>query len=167
MGESDCLTVAMTSFGIAVWEKFSGLRSVFPGGQSNAGIASGVAAPAGSFNKSAVAVLQLVVGSIVTFGGYAFISFANNPTGSELGAFHFTLGVAGLLAGFAALKTRSVPVKLLLAVNGATIAYSILSEYFIEAGSLLPPFAAQDSLVGTAFAVLFSVAVVYLLRPEA
>ncbi|MDA4117420.1 MAG: hypothetical protein OK455_03650 [Thaumarchaeota archaeon] len=114
-------------------------------------------------NPLAIKVLQLMVGSLVVFGGASLSVFASNQLGIALGLVHLSIGVFGLLTGFLILRTRALPRRLLIAVNVVTIAYSLFSEILVQIESLLPSFALTGSLIGTVVAIIMSGAIVYSL----
>jgi hypothetical protein len=113
--------------------------------------------------RQVVIILQFLVGSLVTFGGAAFTLLAVNPSGTALGLGHLSIGVAGLLVGILAVTRSALPFGTLLAINGVTIAYSLLSVSIAAIQSLLPVPALHDSLIGTFVAVVMSGALIYLL----
>lgn len=105
-----------------------------------------------------------MVGGLVTLGGGAFTAFALNDLGRALGEIHLFLGLAGLAAGFVvALHPKNFPRPLVLGINAITIAYSAFTEGVVEMQSLLPSSAAMDSLIGTAFAIIMSAVIIYVL----
>jgi hypothetical protein len=112
--------------------------------------------------RQLVLVLQLLVGSLVTFGGSAYIIFAVNPLGTAFGSGHVLTGLAGLTIGIAALGRTVLPRKLLLGINILTIAYSAVSDAAAGALSLLPTSAFHDSVIGTLAAIIMSCLIVYL-----
>ncbi len=113
--------------------------------------------------RQIVILLQLLVGSLVTFGGTAFALLALNSLGTALGSVHFLIGAAGLIAGILAIRQKALPKSLLLVTNMLTILYSISSVSIAAADSLLPTSALHDSLIGTAAAVIMSSVIVYLM----
>jgi hypothetical protein len=112
--------------------------------------------------RQLVLVLQLLVGSLVTFGGSAYVIFAVNPLGTAFGFGHLLTGLAGLTIGIAVLGRKVLPRKLLLGINILTIAYSAASDAAAGALSLLPTSAFHDSVIGTLAAIVMSGMVVYL-----
>lgn len=114
-------------------------------------------------DRTAVKVLQFLVGALVTFGGASFAAFAINAFGTLLGLIHLSIGVAGLVTGILISRSEELPRRLLIAVNAVTIVYSASSESLVEAESLLPSFAATGSLIGTGVALIMSAAIIYLL----
>jgi hypothetical protein len=112
--------------------------------------------------RQLVLVLQLLVGSLVTFGGTAYVIFAVNPLGTAFGSGHLVVGLAGLTIGVATLRRKALPRNALLGVNSFTIAYSAVSDSAAGALSLLPTSAFHDSVVGTLAAIIMSSLVIYL-----
>jgi hypothetical protein len=112
--------------------------------------------------RQLVLVLQFLVGSLVTFGGSAYVIFAVNPLGTAFGSGHLVTGLAGLTIGIVALRRTILPWKLLLGINILTIAYSALSDTAAGALSLLPTSAFHDSVIGTIVAIVTSSLLVYL-----
>ncbi len=106
---------------------------------------------------------QFVVGSLVTFGGTAYVIFAVNAAGSVFGAGHLLVGLTGLSVGFLTLAKKDLPRNWLLGINSITIVYSLLSDGAAGTLSLLPTGAFHDSVIGTAIAVIISCVIVYLL----
>lgn len=112
----------------------------------------------------AITVLQFLVGVLMVFGGASFAYFAVNPFGTALGLIHLSVGLLGLVTGFLVLRGDvSRLLGLLVAVNVVTIGYSSISEYIVEAQSLLPGFATIGSLAGTTVAIIMSCALLALL----
>lgn len=111
--------------------------------------------------KSAIIILQLLVGSIVALGGFAFASFAIGEFGMTLGITHFSVGVTELITGFYMLRMKFALRRVLLATNGITIGYSTFSESLVQLDSLLPPGPSFDSMVGTIIAVAMSCVIIY------
>lgn len=124
-------------------------------------------APAGhqveASRRLAVLTLQIIVGLLVTFGGYAYVTFALNSLGTALGSGHLLLGISGLAAGTFVIAKGSLSRRALLGVNISTIAYSLISDGAAGALKLLPVSAFSDSVVGTAAAVAMSSAIVVML----
>jgi hypothetical protein len=116
--------------------------------------------------RQLVTVLQFLVGSLVTFGGTAFTLLAINPFGTALGLGHLSIGIVGLLVGILVAKRKALPRGTLLAVNGVTIAYSLLSVSIASLQSLLPADALHDSLIGTFIAVVMSGTLIYLISRQ-
>lgn len=116
-----------------------------------------------SERRSAIIVLQLLVGALVTMGGILFATLAVNSFGTDLGLIHLSIGVTDILSGVAFLQAKPWSRSLLLAVNAVTIAYSSFSESIVEIQSLLPSFASIGSLIGTLIAIIMSFAVIALL----
>ena len=112
--------------------------------------------------RQVVAVLQLVVGALVTLGGGAFAAFALNSFGMELGLIHFSVGVACLVVGVVAYVKKDMPANLILGVDALMITYSTFSESLVQIESLLPQSASMDSLVGTVIAIAMGVAIIGL-----
>jgi hypothetical protein len=112
--------------------------------------------------RQLVLALQLLVGSLVTFGGSAYVIFAVNPLGTAFGFGHLLTGLAGLTIGILALKRTALPRKLLLGINILTIAYSAASDTAAGALTLLPTSAFHDSVIGTLAAIIMSSLIVYL-----
>ena len=114
--------------------------------------------------RSAVVVLQFLVGGLMTFGGYAFAFFAVNSFGSELGWIHFAVGMVGLLAAFLALTGRISQLRgFLIAINIVSIVYSLFSETLADTESRLEGPDLIGSLIGTIIAVVMSAAISYIL----
>jgi hypothetical protein len=113
--------------------------------------------------KTVVTVLQFLVGALVTMGGSLFALLAVNNFGKSLGLIHLSIGLAGLVGGFVALKERSWSKIFLLGINVMTIGYSSLSESIVEIESLLPSNSALGSLIGTIIAILMSATIIYVL----
>lgn len=113
-----------------------------------------------------ITILQLLVGGLVTMGGTLFAIFATSPPGTVLGLMHLAIGVVSLAAGFALLIKKAPSKGFLFAINGLTIAYSILSEGVVQIESLLPPGATTGSLVGTTTAIVMSGAIIYILSKK-
>jgi hypothetical protein len=88
--------------------------------------------------KIAIITLQLLVGGLVTGGGIAFAYFAVNNFGTALGTIHFLIGIIALAAGIVALS-RFPAQKFLIMTNLLVIAYSSVSELFVELQSLCHP----------------------------
>jgi hypothetical protein len=117
--------------------------------------------PESGTRRSAIIILQILVGSIVALGGFAFASFAIGQFGMALGIIHFSVGVTELITGFYMLRTRSALRRVLLATNGITIGYSTFSESLVQLDSLLPAGPSLDSMVGTIIAIAMSCVVIY------
>jgi hypothetical protein len=113
--------------------------------------------------RSAIIVLQFLVGGLVTMGGTLFATLSVNSFGTSLGLIHLSIGVTGILSGVAFLQAKPWSRSLLLAINAVTIAYSSFSESIVEIQSLLPSFASIGSLIGTLIAIIMSFAVIALL----
>jgi hypothetical protein len=107
--------------------------------------------------------LQLLVGSLVTFGGTAYLLFAVNPLGTAFGAGHLLVGLTALSIGILALSRKGLRRSRLLGVNVVVIVYSLVSDGAAGMLTLLPTDAFHDSAVGTAAAVIISCTIVYLL----
>ena len=115
-------------------------------------------------SRRLILLFQFVVGSLVTFGGTAYVIFSVNAVGSAFGAGHLLAGLTGLSVGFFTLAKKDLPRDWLLGVNVVTIVYSLLSDGVAGVLSLLPAGAFRDSVIGTAIAVTISCAIVYLLQ---
>jgi hypothetical protein len=113
--------------------------------------------------RSAIIVLQFLVGGLVTMGGTLFATLAVNSFGRSLGLIHLSIGVTGILSGVAFLQAKPRSRSLLLAINAVTIAYSSFSESIVEIQSLLPSYASIGSLIGTLIAIIMSFAVIAIL----
>ena len=119
---------------------------------------------AGQTNREIViTVLQFFVGGLVTVGGAAFVTDGIYPVGTILGLIHLAVGFTGLFAGYVFLRKKAWSRKLLIAINGLTIAYSAFSESAAQIFGFLPP-GVNDSLTGTLIAIIISGTIVYLLR---
>ncbi len=116
--------------------------------------------------KTAVTILQFLVGGLVTMGGSLFALFAVNTFGRSLGMAHLSIGLLGLAGGFSALRERPWSKTYLLAINGLTIAYSSLSESIVQIQSLLPSPSSLGSLVGTIIAIIMIATIIYLLMTK-
>jgi hypothetical protein len=116
---------------------------------------------ASKVSREATIVLQFFVGGLVVLGGLAYAANGTYPLGTVLGGIHLAVGIVGLYAGYAALKWRTWPRTLLVAINGVTIVYSAFSESAAQLYSLLPP-GVNDSLIGTLIAIIASCAIIYL-----
>jgi hypothetical protein len=121
----------------------------------------------GKMNREVITVLQFFVGGLVVVGGIAFASSGTYPLGTALGLIHLSVGLAGLIGGYAFLRRKAWSRRFLIAVNGLTITYSAFSESIAQVESLLPP-GINDSLIGTLVAVIISATIICLLyrRPE-
>jgi hypothetical protein len=113
--------------------------------------------------KTAITVLQFLVGALVTLGGASFATFALSTFGRSLGLAHLSIGVIGIIGGLAALGARPWSWRFLLIINALTVVWSSVSESLVEIDSLLPPSASLDSLIGTIIAIVMSGAIIYLL----
>ncbi len=113
--------------------------------------------------RQLVLVLQILVGSLVTFGGTAYVVFALNSRGTAFGLGHLSVGVVGLFLGIFAASRKRLPRDALLGINLVTIAYSVVSDGAAGVLTLLPTGAFHDSVIGTVVAVIMSSAIVYLL----
>jgi hypothetical protein len=109
-----------------------------------------------------VLALQILVGSLVTFGGTAYVVFAVNPLGTAFGSGHLVTGLVGLTVGIVTLRRKVLPRNALLGINVFTIAYSAASDAAAGALSLLPSSAFHDSVIGTLVAIIMSSLIVYL-----
>jgi len=116
--------------------------------------------------RSAVLTLQILVGSLVTFGGSAYVLFALNSLGTAFGTGHLLVGMSDLSVGIFAVSRKELPRSSLLGVNILTIAYSLISDSAAGFFTLLPSDAFHDSIIGTAAAVAMSCAVIYILRRQ-
>jgi hypothetical protein len=116
----------------------------------------------GRTNRELVTALQFFDGALVTLGGLGYASSATYPVGTALGAVHLLVGLIGLFAGYAFLKREAYSRRLLLAINGATIAYSAFSESLAEVYALMTP-GIDDALIGTIIAIVVSTTIIYLL----
>jgi hypothetical protein len=112
--------------------------------------------------RKLVLALQLLVGSLVTFGGSAYVIFALGPLGTAFGSGHLLTGLAGLTIGIAAVGKKDMPRNVLLGINILTIVYSAVSDAAAGALSLLPTSAFHDSVIGTLVAIIISSSIVYL-----
>jgi hypothetical protein len=112
--------------------------------------------------RQLVLALQILVGSLVTFGGTAYVIFAVNPLGTAFGSGHLLTGLAGLTVGIVTLRKKVLPRNALLGINIFTIAYSVVSDAAAGALSLLPNSAFHDSVIGTLIAIIMSSLIVYL-----
>jgi len=112
--------------------------------------------------RQLVLVLQILVGSLVTFGGTAYVIFAVGPLGTAFGSGHLLTGLAGLTIGIVALRRKVLPQKALLGINILTIVYSAVSDGAAGFLSLLPTSAFHDSVFGTLIAIIMSSLIVYL-----
>ncbi len=113
--------------------------------------------------RALVSALQIAVGSLVTFGGTAYVVFALNALGTAFGSGHLLVGISGLSIGIWTASRKALPRNALLGINIVTIAYSLLSDTAAGVLTLLPTDAFHDSVIGTAAAVIMSSALVYLL----
>jgi hypothetical protein len=113
--------------------------------------------------RQVILILQFLVGSLVTFGGTAFALSAVNSNGTALGLTHLSIGVAGLVVGVIAAKSKTLPKRPLLAVGLITIVYSVSSITVAAIDSLLPSPSLHDALIGTAAAVIMNAIILYLL----
>ncbi len=113
--------------------------------------------------KQLVVLLQIIVGSLVTFGGTAYVVFASNSLGTLFGSGHLLVGLVGLSVGIIAAGKKVLPRRQVLGVNVLTIVYSLASDGAAGVLSLLPIGAFHDSIIGTAAAVIMSGAIIYLL----
>ena len=117
----------------------------------------------GASRRRAVLTLQIIVGLLVTFGGYAYVTFALNSLGTAFGSGHLLLGISALAAGVIVIAKGSLPRRTLLGVNIVIIAYSLISDGAAGALKLLPTSAFNDSVIGTAAAVAMSCAIIIML----
>jgi len=113
--------------------------------------------------RQLVLALQILVGSLVTFGGTAFVVFAVSPLGMAFGSGHLLTGLIGLTVGIVTLRRKVLPRNALLGINIFTIAYSAASDAAAGALSLLPTSAFHDSVIGTIIAIIMSSLIIYLL----
>lgn len=113
--------------------------------------------------RRTVLTLQIIVGALVTFGGYAYVTFALNSLGTAFGSGHLLLGISGLAVGVIVIAKGPVSRRALLGVNIVTIAYSLISDGAAGALKLLPTSAFNDSVIGTAAAVAMSSAIIVML----
>ena len=113
--------------------------------------------------RKTVLALQITVGLLVTFGGYAYVTFALNSLGTAFGSGHLLLGILGLAVSIAVFAKGSLSRKALLGVNISVIAYSLISDGAAGALNLLPTNAFDDSVIGTAAAVAMSSAIIMML----
>ena len=113
--------------------------------------------------RKTVLTLQIAVGLLVTFGGYAYVTFALNSLGTAFGSGHLLLGILGLAVSIAVFAKGSLSRKALLGVNISVIAYSLISDGAAGALNLLPTNAFDDSVIGTAAAVAMSSAIIMML----
>jgi hypothetical protein len=116
----------------------------------------------GQKNRELVTALQFFNGALVTLGGLGYAASATYPVGTALGVIHLLVGLIALFAGYAFLKREPYSRRLLLAINGVTIAYSAFSEGLAEAYALMTP-GIGDALIGTIIAIVVSVVIIYLL----
>jgi hypothetical protein len=117
-----------------------------------------------------LAVLELIVGGIVVFGGAALVYFSTRTTGMSLGIVHAVLGLMAFPTAYLLLTGKARARILAMGVDAAIITFSIISEILLSiTGSLTSgPFA--DSVIGTVLAVLIATAILYQLmrvRPQA
>lgn len=111
------------------------------------------------------ALLALLGGGVVVFGGAALTYLALAPKGAWLGAVHLALGVAVVGSALGMFRGSRVFRSLSLLSIGAVIAYSCTSEAVIAWDTLLAPAPALGSLGGTVVAVaLLGSSAVLLLR---
>jgi hypothetical protein len=110
-----------------------------------------------------LAVLEIIVGGIVVFGGAALVYFSSDAIGMSLGVVHAILGLMAFPAGYLLLTGKARARVLTLGVDAAIIAFSTISEIILSATGSLPSGPFIDSIVGTAVAVLIAAAVVYRL----
>ena len=94
--------------------------------------------------------------------GLGYATSATYPVGTALGVVHLLVGLIGLFAGYAFLKRKAHSRRLLVAINGVTIAYSAFSESLAEVYALMTP-GVGEALIGTIIAIVVSVAIIYLL----
>jgi hypothetical protein len=113
--------------------------------------------------RQLVLALQILVGSLVSFGGTAYVVFAVNPLGTAFGSGHLLTGLIGLAVGIVTLRRKDLPRNALLVINTFTIAYSATSDAAAGALSLLPTSAFHDSVIGTLAAIIMSSLIVYLM----
>ena len=106
--------------------------------------------------------MQFFNGALVTLGGLGYAASATYPAGTALGVIHLLVGLISLFAGYAFLKREAYSRRLLLAINGVTIAYSAFSESLAEVYALMTP-GIGDALIGTIIAIVVSIAIIYLL----
>jgi hypothetical protein len=123
-----------------------------------------VVAETAELKRRLVLTLQILVGSLVTFGGTAYVIFALNSWGVAFGSGHLLVGISGLAIGIMAITKSSPPRNALLGINIFTIAYSLISDGAAGALALLPTGAFHDSVIGTAAAVIMSGVIIYLLN---
>ena len=116
--------------------------------------------------RTAVNILQILVGVLVTGGGLAFATFAVNSFGSMLGIIHFSIGVIVLISGILMVSKRNLSRNLLLFLNGLVIVYSSFSESLVKIQALLPTSASVDSLIGTVIAIIMSFVIIVLIGNE-
>ena len=102
----------------------------------------------GASRRLAVLTLQVIVGSLVTLGGYAYVTFALNSLGTAFGSGHLLLGISALAAGIVVIAKGSLSRRTLLGVNVVIIAYSLISDGAAGALKLLPTGAFGDSASG-------------------
>jgi hypothetical protein len=107
-----------------------------------------------------IILLQILVGGLVTGGGLAFSYLAVNTFGTILGVIHFSIGVASLALGAVIFRKSRISKGLLISLNALVIIYSLVSEALIQIQSLLPPSAAQDSLIGSVIAIIMSAIII-------
>jgi hypothetical protein len=112
--------------------------------------------------RQLVLALQILVGSLVTFGGTAYVVFALSPLGTAFGSGHLLTGLSGLTVGILALRREPLPRNAMLGINIFTIGYSSVSDAAAGALTLLPDSAFHDSVIGTLIAIIMSSLIVYL-----
>jgi ABC-type glycerol-3-phosphate transport system permease component len=116
-----------------------------------------------AMHRKLTAVLQFFVGGLVTLGGAAYARDGVYPLGTALGVIHLSVGLSGLVGGYAFLTRKVWSRRFLIAINVLTILYSGFSESLAQVYSLLPS-GVNDSLVGTVIAIVVSAVIIFTLR---
>jgi membrane associated rhomboid family serine protease len=110
-----------------------------------------------------LAVLEFVVGGIVVLGGAALVYFSIDSAGMSLGISHAILGLMGFPTGYLLLTGSARARTLTLGVDAGVIAFSIASEVILSTTSSLRSGRFDDSVIGTALAVLIAAVIMYQL----
>src|SRR5690348_12043778 len=79
-----------------------------------------------------LAALEIIVGGIVVLGGVALVYFSTETIGTSLGVVHAILGLLAFPASCLLLTGKARARTIIVAVDAAIIAFSIVSEIILS-----------------------------------
>lgn len=115
----------------------------------------------GSRRIAFMKVLQLFLGVLVAFGGFAFTVNGTFPVGTILGAAHLAIGLLDLLGAYFLLTSGLDKKNFLIFSDALTVIYSAISEWLAQAYGYLPG-GITDAFVGTIMAIVAGCILLYL-----